>query len=128
LEKNLHCESVPKFYNEDVYRQWRFLRLINCLRRMKMKMRKHVSWILIAVLLMLMMMAAGCSSTAPAAEEEAQTSEAGPARTFAIVYPIVHPFFEPVSDAAQEYADSIGATLLTYAPDKPDSRPTGRNS
>jgi ribose transport system substrate-binding protein len=83
-------------------------------------MKRNLSILLIAVLLISMMALAGCGGTEPAPEEG--NGEAVTERTFAIVYPIVHPFFQPVTDAAQAYADSIGAKLLTYAPDKPDAR------
>lgn len=85
-------------------------------------MKRNLSILLIAVLLMSMMAFVGCGGTEPAPAPEDENGEAVTQRTFAIVYPIVHPFFQPVTDAAQEYADSIGAKLLTYAPDKPDAR------
>lgn len=85
-------------------------------------MKRNLSILLIAVLLMSMMALIGCGGTEPAPEPDGENGEAVTERTFAIVYPIVHPFFQPVTDAAQEYADSIGAKLLTYAPDKPDAR------
>jgi len=78
----------------------------------------------IALLLMFMLIFSGCSgpSATETEGEEGQPDEIAEQRTFAIVYPIVHPFFEPVTEEAQKYADSIGVELLTYAPDKPDAR------
>ena len=38
-------------------------------------------------------------------------------KTFAIVYPIVHPFFEPVTKMAVEYGKTKGVKILTFAPE-----------
>lgn len=38
-------------------------------------------------------------------------------KTFAIVYPIVHPFFEPVTKMATEYGKTKGVRILTFAPE-----------
>jgi ribose transport system substrate-binding protein len=84
-------------------------------------MKKSLSRILISSLLIMMLVLTGCGGAASDGGEE-QPGDDAAQRTFAIVYPIVHPFFEPVTEAAQEYADSIGAKLITYAPDKPDAR------
>jgi ribose transport system substrate-binding protein len=37
-------------------------------------------------------------------------------KTFAIVYPIVHPFFEPVTVSAEKYAAEMGWKVITKAP------------
>ena len=41
-------------------------------------------------------------------------------KTFAIVYPIVHPFFEPVTDTAEKYAKAKGWKVITKAPESVD--------
>lgn len=38
-------------------------------------------------------------------------------KTFAIVYPIVHPFFEPVTKGAEEYAAERNIKIITRAPE-----------
>jgi len=38
-------------------------------------------------------------------------------KTFAIVYPIVHPFFEPVTKMATEYGKTKGVKIQTFAPE-----------
>ncbi|OHD71757.1 MAG: hypothetical protein A2V99_17515, partial [Spirochaetes bacterium RBG_16_67_19] len=38
-------------------------------------------------------------------------------KTFAIVYPIVHPFFEPVTKMATEYGKTKGVRIQTFAPE-----------
>lgn len=38
-------------------------------------------------------------------------------KTFAIVYPIVHPFFEPVTERAIEYGKEKGVKIITKAPE-----------
>ena len=43
-------------------------------------------------------------------------------RTFAIVFPVVHPFFQPVQQKAEEYAKQAGVKLIVKAPDKFDVR------
>lgn len=60
-------------------------------------------------------------STVDAAKPTADASKpAEPAkkeRTFAIVYPIIHPFFEGTSRGAEEQAKAIGAKVLIKGPD-----------
>jgi ribose transport system substrate-binding protein len=41
-------------------------------------------------------------------------------KTFAIVYPIVHPFFEPVTVSAEKYAEEMGFKVITKAPSGTD--------
>ena len=84
-------------------------------------MKKKMPGIFIAVLLILVMVLTGCAS-APAEEGEAAAAAPTEERTFAVVFPIVHPFFEPVAEKAQAYADEVGVKLLVYAPDKFDVR------
>ena len=38
-------------------------------------------------------------------------------KTFAIVYPIVHPFFEPVTKMAEEYGKGKNVKIVTFAPE-----------
>lgn len=84
-------------------------------------MKKKRPEIFIAILLILAMVFTGCAST-PAEEGEEAAATPTDQRTFAIVFPIVHPFFEPVAEKAQAYADEVGVKLLVYAPDKFDVR------
>ncbi len=66
---------------------------------------------------------AACSKTSPtdanksAAESSTPTESAKKTRTFAIVYPIIHPFFEGTSRGAEEEAKTLGATVLIKGPD-----------
>ena len=53
---------------------------------------------------------------APAQQTEAQ-EPAAESRTFAIVYPIVHPFFEPIGVDAEEYAKTANCSIITKAPE-----------
>ena len=41
-------------------------------------------------------------------------------KTFAIVYPIVHPFFEPVTERAVKYGKEKGVKVITKAPEGTD--------
>jgi ribose transport system substrate-binding protein len=41
-------------------------------------------------------------------------------KTFAIVYPIVHPFFEPVTELAIEYGKEKNVKIITKAPESTD--------
>ena len=43
-------------------------------------------------------------------------------KTFAIVYPIIHPFFEPVTAMAMEYGRQKGVTILAKAPESTEVR------
>lgn len=84
-------------------------------------MKKKNPGVFIAVLLILVMVLTGCAST-PTEDGEEAAAAPTEERTFAIVFPIVHPFFEPVAEKAQAYADEAGVELLVYAPDKFDVR------
>jgi len=42
-------------------------------------------------------------------------ADASTTKTFAIVYPIVHPFFEPVTCAAEKYAAGNGWKVIKKA-------------
>lgn len=84
-----------------------------------------------SVLLMLVFVftvgACGSQSAGNNANKDTKTSETKPAetkkqRTFAIVFPVVHPFFEPVQQKAEEYAKKVGVNLIVKAPDKFDVR------
>jgi len=56
------------------------------------------------------------------AEEPAKKAEepAKKKRTFAVVFPVVHPFFEPVAVAAEKFAKENGWEVIIKAPDKFD--------
>ncbi len=56
---------------------------------------------------------------APGAVVVAGTS--GTRSTFAIVYPIVHPFFQPVTEMALEYGNRRGVDLIFKAPEGSDA-------
>lgn len=74
--------------------------------------------------------AIGCTSNisvsqagpSPAQTTAAQSSSAAKERTFAIVYPIVHPFFEPIGADAESYADIKNFQILTKAPDSSNAQ------
>lgn len=83
-------------------------------------MKRKMPKLLLVLLLILMLTITGCASK-PAAQTK-ENPQATKVRTFAIVFPIVHPFFEPVAQKAQAYADKVGVKLLIYAPDKFDVR------
>lgn len=57
--------------------------------------------------------------TVPLAVFAAGQGESGAkkVKTFAIVYPIVHPFFEPVTKMATEYGAQKGVKIITFAPE-----------
>ncbi len=65
--------------------------------------------ILYLSMLPLLLSAAAAPPPAPAAE-----------KVFAIVYPIVHPFFEPVTEMAIEYGRLKGIRVLTRGPESTD--------
>ncbi len=67
-----------------------------------------------AVLVLVLMMSAALVF---AGGEADQKSGASPTKTFAIVYPIVHPFFEPVTESAEAYAKEMGYKVITRAPE-----------
>ena len=43
-------------------------------------------------------------------------------RTFAVVFPIVHPFFEPIGVDAEEYGAEKGWKVITKAPDSSNAQ------
>ena len=57
----------------------------------------------------------------PAQQTEAKES-AAENRTFAIVYPIVHPFFEPIGLDAEVYAKTANCSIITKAPDSSNAQ------
>lgn len=83
-------------------------------------MKKKRFSVLIVMLLTMSLILAGCGGGSTS--NETSTPKEGDGRTFAIVFPIVHPFFEPVAENAKTYAKEVGAELLVYAPDKFDVR------
>ncbi|NLJ40479.1 MAG: sugar ABC transporter substrate-binding protein [Clostridiales bacterium] len=59
----------------------------------------------------------------PEAEAPAEEPEAAPAekRTFAIIYPVIHPFFDPVTESAEKYvAEHEGFEVIIKAPESGD--------
>lgn len=53
-------------------------------------------------------------------EKKADATKSEKKRTFAVVFPIVHPFFEPVGIAAEKFAKENGWEIIVKAPDKFD--------
>ena len=76
-----------------------------------MKQRKKAFILLFTVVLTLGLFAGG-------SQDSGASSEA--TKTFAIVYPIVHPFFEPVTVSAENYAKQMGWKVITKAPEGTD--------
>lgn len=79
--------------------------------------------------LMIMVSAAACGNTQQQSAPEKSASEKSvpekkdaPAKkkTFAVVFPIVHPFFEPVGVAAEKFAKENGWDVIVKAPTKFD--------
>jgi len=68
---------------------------------------KHGKWLVLALVL------AVAAQGFAGGEGEAAKGE----KTFAIVYPIVHPFFEPVTKMATEYGKTKGVRIQTFAPE-----------
>lgn len=92
-------------------------------------MRRKTFFRMMSLVLVLtfMLAIAGCSSPASSTQagseqNAAPTPEAKKERTFGIVFPVVHPFFEPVADTAEKYAKEVGCKLIIKAPDKFDVR------
>lgn len=69
------------------------------------------------VAMLLFMAVVGVSLTFAGGSAEKETSKDAKAKTFAIVYPIVHPFFEPVTESAEAYAKEMGYKVITRAPE-----------
>lgn len=60
------------------------------------------------------------AASEPAAKTDSQKSAETPAkkRTFAIVYPVIHPFFEPVTESAEKYVkEHEGFDVIVKAPE-----------
>lgn len=74
--------------------------------------------------LMIMVSAAACSNAQQqsAPEKSASEKKDAPAKkkTFAVVFPVVHPFFEPVGVAAEKFAKENGWDVTVKAPTKFD--------
>ncbi len=75
----------------------------------------------LAVLLVLAMvfMAVACGAEPSSSDTPDQETKE---RTFAVVFPIVHPFFEPIGVDAEEYGKELGIKVITKAPDKSDAQ------
>lgn len=75
----------------------------------------------LAILLVFAMIltTAACGSKEAASETTDQETKG---RTFAVVFPIVHPFFEPIGVAAEDYGKELGIKVITKAPDKSDAQ------
>ncbi len=80
----------------------------------------RVSITRLPVLLLLLLLAAAAHRLPAGGEPEVLVQSPAPARTFAIVYPIVHPFFEPVTEMAIEYGRRKGVRILTRGPESTD--------
>ena len=87
-----------------------------------MKTRKSgirlLAWLMLAVML------ASCSSK-PAVDNGQGADSNGESentRTFAIVFPLVHPWFDPIEKSAKEYANEHGWNIIIRAPEAPDAQ------
>ncbi|MCL2717679.1 MAG: substrate-binding domain-containing protein [Lachnospiraceae bacterium] len=71
--------------------------------------------------LLLLLMLTGCTSAMadPAANLSPPVEEAG--RTYAVVFPIVHPFFEPVGKDAEDFGNEYDWDIIIKAPDHADA-------
>jgi ribose transport system substrate-binding protein len=76
-----------------------------------MKRRSVIT--IVAIVLVLL----AVSSLLFAAGSSEGKAGAAKTKTYAIVYPIVHPFFEPVTDSAEAYAEKMGYKVITRAPE-----------
>ena len=79
---------------------------------------------LTASLLLLLLAAAAVPPPLPAAGD-AEQEDLAPVpsveeKVFAIVYPLVHPFFEPVTELAIEYGRQRGVRIITRGPESTD--------
>lgn len=73
-------------------------------------MKKRIAILSLVLVLM-------CTATLFAAGGSEVKSSGEKTKTFAIVYPIVHPFFEPVTESAEAYAKEMGYKVITRAPE-----------
>lgn len=91
-------------------------------------MKKKLLACLLLGCMILSLAACGQKTEAPPADPSdadqsgAQSETTDTARTFAIVYPIVHPFFEPIGADAEEYAKTQNCTVITKAPDSSNAQ------
>jgi ribose transport system substrate-binding protein len=74
------------------------------------------------LLLLMPLLLAARSAPGAGGEPEDPAAAAQPSLTFAIVYPIVHPFFEPVTEMAIEYGRQKGVRVVTRGPESTDVR------
>lgn len=86
-----------------------------------MNLKKFLS---LGLAILLILSVAACAQTpqttaAPAGGEStaATTAAATEKKTFAVVFPIVHPFFEPVAVDAENFGKENGWEIITKAPD-----------
>ncbi len=80
-------------------------------------MRRKVLAVLLVFALVFISVA--CGSEPASSQPDSQTQEQ---RTFAVVFPIVHPFFEPIGVDAEDYGKELGIKVITKAPDKSDAQ------
>ena len=59
----------------------------------------------------------GSSSGGGSTEGTSGGDAAAKQKTFAVVFPIVHPFFEPIGEDAEAYGAQNGWKVITKAPD-----------
>ena len=72
---------------------------------------------LLSVVVFTVVLALFSSMVFAAGSAEGKAGGAEKKKTFAIVYPIVHPFFEPVTVSAEKYAAKQGYKVITRAPE-----------
>lgn len=94
-----------------------------------MKLKRRLLSCLLLGCMIFSLAACGQTSGDTAVSDEDQTTEeaqgtesSDEGRTFAIVYPIVHPFFEPIGEDAEEYAATKNCSIITKAPDSSNAQ------
>lgn len=60
------------------------------------------------------------TTTAAPSDTTATTQPSAEKRTFAVVYPIIHPFFEGTTQGAEDTAKELGVDVIVKGPDKFD--------
>lgn len=86
---------------------------------MMMKKSKIFRILTFALALVFMLSVTACGNTQQSAPEK-KDDKTAKKKTFAVVFPIVHPFFEPVGIAAEKFAKENGWEVIVKAPTKFD--------
>ncbi|MFX3632218.1 MAG: substrate-binding domain-containing protein [Candidatus Pristimantibacillus sp.] len=89
---------------------------------MRFKLRPSTNFFMIVVLIGTMLMSSACTNKDPGAPalsspvDDMKNKE--DLRTFGIIYPFAHPFYEMITDLAQEAAKPYPIQLIVKAPDE----------